>query len=278
MPPLSSYTGPAIGYILTSGQMDAEIKFVVDKGEMLAENALLLRNLKVKPEDPAKMGEHGKQLGVPLESGLAMLRNRKDEIKLKITLQGNIENPEFDMQDAVNQALAKALQFGAINYLKYALQPFGTYLAIAEVAGKAGKELTKVRLDPVILAAGEQELDETAAQYIEKVAGILNDRPGLRIEICGKAVEADRTALRDRQIEHLKEQAETKKKEDKEQAQPYEVTIPDALLLALAEKRAQQVKETLFGQYGVDHSRMYLCLPEIIATPGSRPSVDLLID
>jgi len=59
MPPLSSYTGPAIGYILTSGQMDAEIKFVVDKGEMLAQNALLLRNLEVKPEDPAKMGADG---------------------------------------------------------------------------------------------------------------------------------------------------------------------------------------------------------------------------
>jgi hypothetical protein len=282
LPPLSSYTRPMIGYILTSGQMDAELKLDVDKGEMLGVNDLLLRNLEVKPQDPAEMEELGKQMDIPLESGLAMLRNKKDEVKLNIKLQGNINSPEFDIQDVITQALAKALQFGAVNYLKYALQPFGTYIAIAEVAGKAGREIIKVHLDPVIFAAGEQELDETAVQYIEKIAGILNDRPNLRVEICGKAVEADRIALRDKRIEFQKKLDEIKKelpkKEDTGQEEKFEIAIPDAELLKVAEDRAHLVKETLFGQYGVDHSRMYLCLPEIIAAPESRPSVDLLID
>jgi len=219
---------------------------------------------------------------VALESGLALLRNKKDEVKLNIQLQGNIANPEFNLQDAINQALARAMKFGAFNYLKYALQPFGTYLAIAEIAGKAGKEITKIRLDPVAFAAGEKDLDEKAAQYLEKVAGILNDRPQLRVEICGKAVEADRTDLRERQIALLEQQKELKrnetKKEKPEQEKHDEITIPDALLQALAEKRALLVKETLFGQYGVDHTRMYLCLPEIVATPESLPLVELLID
>jgi len=281
LPPLSSYTGQTIGYVLTSGQMDAEIKTKVDKGELVGENDLLLRNLEIKPEDPAKMEELGKQLGVPLETGLAMLRNKKDEIELNMPLQGNIANPEFDFQDAINQALAKALKVGAVSYLKFALQPFGAYLAIAQVMGKAGKEITKVRLDPIEFRAGEKELDEAGSQYLEKVAGILNDRPKLRVEICGKAVEADRIALRDKQIALLEKQKELKKNDknkEEAEAEAPEIVVPDMQIEALADERAQLVKEDLSDRYGVDHTRMYICLPEIVAAPESRPLVELLID
>jgi outer membrane protein OmpA-like peptidoglycan-associated protein len=281
LPPLSSYTGQTIGYVLTSGQMDAEIKTTVDKGTISGENELLLRNLEVKPEDPARIEELNKQLNVPLESGLAMLRNKKDEIRLNIPLQGDIENPEFDFHDAINQALGKALKVGAFSYLKFALQPFGTYLAIAQVVGKAGEEIAKVRLDPVEFPAGENSLDEAATQYLEKVASILNDRPKLRVEICGKAVEADRTALRDQQIalmEKQKEQSKDGRKKKEAEADTAEVVIPDTQLETLAGERAQLVKETLANQYGVDNTRMYICLPEIVTSPDSQPQVEMLID
>jgi len=116
---------------------------------------------------------------------------------------------------------------------------------------------------------------------LEKVAGILNDRPKLRVEICGKAVEADRIALRDKQIALLEKQKELKKNDknkEEAEAEAPEIVVPDMQIEALADERAQLVKEDLSDRYGVDHTRMYICLPEIVAAPESRPLVELLID
>jgi hypothetical protein len=276
MPPFSSYTGKTIGYNVISGQLDADITMKIDKGIMDGIFDLSMRNLEVAQVDPDKMPEVDKQMDVPLGSALSMLRNKKDEINLELKLQGDITKPEFGIQDAINQALAKAMQFATLSYLKYTLQPFGTYIAIAEVVGKAGKEMSKVGLDPVLFPAGEIVLDETANQYLGKIKELLNNRPKLRIELCGRAVEKDRAALLEQRL------AAQKKAEEKagieQKASVIEITVSDEVLLDFARERAKLVKESLVKQHSINHERIYLCLPEIDETPDKKPYVELLLD
>jgi outer membrane protein OmpA-like peptidoglycan-associated protein len=247
MPPLSSYTGPTIGYNLTSGQMDADLNIKATSGEMDSSANIRMRNLEVAKVDPDKVPEIDNQMDVPLEQALAFLEDDNDEIGLNIEIKGNINNPEFDIQDVINQALGKAMKYAAVQYLKYTLQPFGTYIALAEVAVKAGKEIARVRLDPVQFAPGSSDLNETAEQYLKRVAEILANRPSLRMEICGKASEKDRA--------------------------PSEQD-----LLNLAKTRAEVIKSSLVGQYKISHERMYLCLPEILEAPEQQPVAELLIE
>ena len=275
MPPLSSYTGQTMGYNITNGQMDADLNMKIDKGQFGGNTELRMRNLEVDRQDPEKVPAIDKQMKVPLESGLAMLRNKKDVIKLDIALTGNIENPEFNFQDAINQAIAKAMTYASLSFLKYTLQPFGTFITVAQIAGKAGEKMTKIKLDSVQFAAAEISLDDTAKQYLEKVAIILNDRPKLRLEVCGKAVENDRIALQAKRVAVEKEsdKADAPKKEAVE-VEP----IPDEVLQDFARERAKLVKDSLVKDHGVSHDRIYLCLPTIDATPDKQPYVEMLID
>jgi hypothetical protein len=276
MPPFSSYTGKTIGYNVTSGQMDADITMNIDKGMMDSIFDLHMRNLEVAQVDPEKMPEIDNQMDVPLEAALAMMRNKKDEINFKLKLKDDINNPKFGIQDAINQALAKAMKFATLSYLKYTLQPFGTFIAVAEVAGKAGKEMSKVGLDPVTFTAGDIVLDATAGQYLEKVKEVLSNRPKLGIELCGKAVVKDRDALVQRRQE-VQKKVEGKGGE-KQKAAAEGITIPDEVLLDFARERAKLVKESLVDQYGVDHERIYLCLPELDEAPDKEPRVELFLD
>jgi hypothetical protein len=276
MVPFSTYAGRTIGYKVTRGQMDADIALSIAKGNIDGNFALKLRNLEVAQVDSDKVPEIDNQIDVPLGTALAMLRNKKDEINLNLELQGDTQNPEFGIQDAINQALAKAMKFAAVNYLKYTLQPFGTYIAIAEVVGKAGKEVAKIRLDPIIFPVAEIVLTESANQYLEKVRDVLTNRPKLRIELCGKAVAKDRVALMEKRQAAMKTVEE--KNGAKQGAAMEEMSVSDEILLDFARERAKLVKESLVKQHSIDHQRIYLCLPEIDESPDKEAHVELLLE
>jgi hypothetical protein len=273
MVPLSSYIAEITGYNVSSGQMDADITMKIDKGIMDGIVELRMRNLEVARLDPEKVPEIESRLEMPLGSALAMLRNKKDEIKLELELQGEIKSMEFGFQDVINQALAKAMKFASLSYLKYTLQPFGTYLAIAEVVGKAGKKMSRIGLEPLAFAAGENGLDETGGDYLEKIQELLENRPQLKIEVCGLAAAKDRTAL-------VGQVAAARGKEagengQKGKAAAGEIFIADERLLELAGERAKLVKETLTTRHAIAHERIFLCLPEIDKNPAGEPRVVL---
>jgi hypothetical protein len=235
-----------------------------------------MRNLNVAKVDPEKEPEIDAQMKRSLESDLNMLRDKNDVVNLNIILQGDITNPQFNFQDAINQAIAKAMTFGTLSFLKFALGPFGAAMTVAELASKQGKKGVMVQLDPVQFKAAEISLDETAKQYLEKVVVILNERPKMKLEVCGKAVEKDRTAL-------LAKRTAVQKEGDKKAAVPQKsetavAAVPDTVLQDFARERAKLVKDALVNEHGISHDRIFLCLPVIDETPDKGPSVELFLD
>lgn len=272
LPPLSSYTEPQLGYNLSSGHLNADISLKIDQGTIDSENQLRIKQLKLEPSNPDKMEKFSKKLSMPLDAALSLLRDKDDNIKLKLPVKGDLESPDFDIADAINQSLGTAMKFAAMHYIKLALQPYGTLISLYQAAGTAGKMMTSIRMDPVNYAPNAAVLDEAATSYLQTSLKLLTERPKLNIKICGKAGREDYAAM---------VQAQALKSGKKAAPLVKEVAqLPPEIneqLLKLARERGDAVKRYLVEQGGIDAGRLFVCHPEVDFAEESKPRAELLI-
>jgi hypothetical protein len=251
LPPLSSYSASRLGYGFKSGHLTAGIKLKIISGKIDGTSELELKNLDLAAADEGGEGGLKKltsELTMPLPTALNLMRDRSGNIRLTVPVSGDIKDPKFDIGDAINQAVGRAVKKAAIGYLKYYFQPYGTLITVAQLAGKAAK----VRLDPVIFQPGGVEPDEGSLDYLERVAGFLKDRPGVQIRLCGTAVHGE----------------------------PFKEVVKGAAtmeegLKALARERAAGIKDHLVSAHGVPPERLFVCDPEL--AEGAEGRVELLI-
>jgi len=269
LPQLTPYTVEALGYALESGHLDADSTLKINKGKIDNQNHLVIRGLKITPVDNEGREKLDSQLTVSLDTALGMLRDKNDTIKLDLPVSGDIDSPDFDISDIINTAVSKAITQGSMTYLKLALQPYGSLITVAQMAGEAAM---KVRLQPVGFEPGLVKSVGEAGSYLKKVAGIMKDRPEVNIKICGLAVAADRIALAGGTAP---KEAGSKTADSIKGGK----TVSDQQLLDLAKQRAGFVKDELVTKYGVAASRLVACRPHIDDAEDDdiMPRVDLLI-
>jgi hypothetical protein len=258
---LTSVTGYArryMGYDLTQGRLDTEAHARVIDGKLQTESKLTISKLEVQTVEPKIMKPLDDRLEVPLETGLALLRDSEDVIRLSIPVTGDVANPEFDFSDAVNTAIGNAIKNTILTTLKVAFPLGGIIMAVAESGGKAGLQLA-----PLPFAAGSAELNAAAKASLVKLAQLLKSRPTVKISICGWAVPADRAKL------DGSEKPSTEPLKDAEKT----------ALLQLGKQRATAVKDHLIKQHGIAEPRLFLCAPSIGTgtgkEAGAAPRVEL---
>lgn len=275
LPPLSSYTVPVLGYNLASGHLDADLDVKVDQGVITSENKLKLNQLKLEPSDPDKAAQFSKRLTMPLDAALSLLRDKHDNIQLKLPVAGDLQNPSFDIADAINQSLSTAMKFAAMSYIKMALQPFGTLVSIFQVADSAGKMVSSVRLDPVHFPLAESGLDGEMTAYLVNITKLLQSRPQINLKICGKATRADLAAWWKRQGKTGAGQSQAAST-DKGEASP--LSAEDTTWLhKLARERSAAVKDYLVTTGTVSAARLFICHPEIDAAKDAVARVELTL-
>jgi hypothetical protein len=249
--------------------------FKVEQGVISSDNQLKINQLTLDPSDKEKIAKFSKRLSMPLDAALSLLRDKQDNIKLKLPITGDMESPDFDIADAINQSVASAMRFAAMYYIKLALQPFGALVSIYQVADTAGKMVSSVRLDPVYFGAAGSQLDEVATAYLATTIKLLQTRPQLNLRLCGKAIVAERDALLLKQDK----QAARKKARAAQSEQGAEVLTAEERerLLALARERSIAVKNHLVKEGGIDAARLFICNPEINDKADATSRVELLI-
>lgn len=253
--PFSAYAVRKLGYQLKTGQLDAVIEVAMHQGQLAGTSKLVLRRLAIKPTNPSLMRKLTDQLSISLDGALDLLRNDEGTITLKVPFSGDLTNPEFDFSNAINQAIGKAVQQAAIGYLKYALQPYGTFIAGAELALEVGKKVFAVRVDPLLFPAGSAELGKNVAPYLQRLASVLKQHPDLQVSLCGRSSPAD--------VAVISPKARTNQKE---------------ALLTLARQRAEAVKLVLSRDFSIAAGRLFLCLPEYEEKTDALPRVDVFFD
>ncbi|MDT8404922.1 DUF748 domain-containing protein [Sulfuriflexus sp.] len=271
LPPLTSYTSGILGYKLLSGQLQADIELDIHDNQLAGESRLVLNNLSVQALTVAEKKAIDSKADLSLEAGLAMLRDKQNNIRLKLPFKGDLSDPQFDFSDAINQAIRKAVTATSLNYLKYTLQPFGSILLVADLASRIA---SAVRLEPVIFTAGSTTLDATALEYQERLTRLLEQRPQLRIKICGIATSSDEKALMEKALEAY--QAELNRRGSYESGTPVPVPeITDEQLLGLAAERADRIKTVLITRHGIGADRLFGCQPQIDPKKDAVPRVEL---
>lgn len=277
LPPLSSYTAAMLGYRLDSGELDADIALKAEAGRLEGENKLYIHQFEVTRLSPERLKALHAKATLPLDTGLAMLKDKHNTIELDIPLSGEVEELKIDPSDIINTALAKAMQQGAKTYLAAALFPFGTLLTVAHIAGE---QAMKVRLDPIVYGPGSTELDSKDREYLDKVAKVMGERPKVYIRVCGVATEADRNRLLEQAQakQAARARAGDSDKKDPPKAGAAARPITDAQLRALAKRRAAGVERYLIDTHQVKANRLIACQPELDKkAPKAKPRTELLI-
>ena len=174
--PLSPYTGRYAGYGIRKGKLALGLKYHIEKRKLDAENKVFLDQFTfgeaVDSPDATKL---------PVRLAVALLTDRKGEIHLDLPVTGQIDDPKFSVWGIVVKIVVNLL-------VKAATSPFALLGAIFG----GGEELSYLEFDP-----GMTALPGTAEAKIGNLAKVLEERPGLQLEIEGHVdVEKDTEGLR----------------------------------------------------------------------------------
>lgn len=161
---LSAYSARYAGYTIDKGTLTMNVRYKIDQGKLEAENQVFLDQFtfgeKVDSPDAT---------GLPVRLAVALLKNSKGEIDIRLPITGTLDDPQFSIGGLVWRAFVNLLT-------RVVTAPF-SFLT----GGDGGAP------DQVHFAPGSAELDDAARQQLDKLGQSLKDRPGLKIEITGHA-------------------------------------------------------------------------------------------
>ena len=251
------------GYDIQRGRLslDSRAKLVGD--ELAVENTVLVERLSLSGKAAGDKDLLGKGMAMPLDVALDLLRDSDDRIKLELPISGSLKDPKFGTGDIVRTAMQGAMQKAAMSYVKNALQPLGTIMLVAKVAGQAARP----RFEPVEFEPGNAQLTSQSQAYLDKIAKLLQERPGLSITFCGVSTQEDRAyfvAQVPLSPENVPEETLEPPKFETEQ-------------LELAKARGGSLQDYLTRKHAVDSERLFRCRPTVEAEGDLGPRAEITI-
>ena len=249
--PTTSYTIRYLGHRIKHGQLDMDLKLKADNGILDSVLKMEIHKFELEALSPEDQKELDNNMGVPVNTALVLLRDKDDAIRLELPITGDINNPDFDPTDAITQAISKSLTTAVINYYT----PFGLVTATGMMLDLA----TALRFDPVVFNPGKHELAASHYEYLDKLAKLMKERPGVYLILCGRVNSADLQAL----FPTRKVPQQSQAPAANDSAQPALKLTPQEqqALLRLATQRADGIKDYLVRAGEVAHERLIVCDP-----------------
>lgn len=251
-------TQKAIGHIIKSGQMDADLKLTATEGILDSNIGLSLYHFNIKPMSKADAEKLDNKFGMPLNQTLVLLRDKDDSIHLDIPITGDINNPEFNPMDAIVKATSKAATVTLVTFYT----PYGLIYAGGNVLFDLA---TAMNFDPVQFDAGTFELREKNKEQLDNLAKLLTEKPQIHLTLCGVTNSAD--------VSKLFPELQKNKNGDKTTLSEKQATV----LSELAHNRQTAVKNYLIKESSVAHDRLILCAPEHKADKDAVAGVEINI-
>jgi len=232
----------AIGHIIKSGQLDADLKLLSIDGQLDSKISLVLHHFNLKAKSKEDAAALDKTFGMPINQSLMLLKDKKDRIKLDIPITGDINSPDFDPTDAIIKATAKATSVTLITFFT----PYGLAYAGGNVLFNIA---TAMNFDPLIFEPGTSKLNNAQDEQLAKLAELLVERPAVHLTLCGSTNLNDR----DKMFSEIL---------DPKKAIPPLSTERMEKLKQLASERQENVKNHLVSVGKIAHDRLILCEPE----------------
>ncbi|MFU8856616.1 MAG: DUF748 domain-containing protein [Deferrisomatales bacterium] len=250
LPPLSPYSGTYLGYAVDGGQLSLDARYRIEHGKLDGENRIFIDQLAL-----GRRIESDRAAGLPVRLAVALLKDRKGEVRLELPVTGRIGDLEFRLGSVAGQALRTLFITAEASPFALLQSRFGW----AEDMGSIG------------FAPGSAELSPAEQEKLRKLAAALDDRPALRVALLGFVdPERDPDAYR-----------EALSREERMKWVPVRTVVGDPELRSLAEARAAAVRAFLVGQEQVDPARVVLksgdiyMAPSQAGTAGSRVAFEV---
>jgi len=242
----------AIGHIIKSGQLDADLTLLAKDGVLDSNLALSLFHFNIKPMSKKDAAALDEKFGMPLNQTLVLLRDKDDSIHLDIPVTGDVNNPNFDPMDAIIKATAKAATVTLITFYT----PYGLVYAGGNILFDLA---TAMNFDPVKFKPGSADIKNENKDQLDKLAKLMSEKPQIRLTLCGLTNTADWRAL----FPALKEKKNARQKENKEENNEKQLSeAHSSALTQLAQKRQINIKNYLIKESAITHERLILCAPE----------------
>jgi hypothetical protein len=174
--PVTPYSGKYIGYVIDKGQFSLDVQYFIEKRKLDSKNNIFIDQLtlgdKVESPEATKL---------PVKLAIALLKDRRGQIKLDIPVTGSLDDPEFSVWRIIIKVLVNLLS-------KAATAPFAL---LGSLFG-GGEELGYVEFD-----YGRDLLTDANVKKIDTLAKALQEKPALRLDITGYVdVERDKEGLK----------------------------------------------------------------------------------
>jgi hypothetical protein len=266
----SPYADQVIQHDVQSGLLDAKLDINIKQGQLDSVAKITLQKFRIRPA-PEKDSQYEQDLGMPLSTALSLLRDKDGSITVKLPVTGDITQPDFSLRDVIKDVMGDALKTAIINYYT----PFG----LVTVAGAAFDFITALRFQPVVFEPGTAQLDDAARAHIDEIATMLDQRPKVRLVLCGQAVLDDRIALFDIGAEEA--QAMRSALQQKGEGGPDLSKLPElsaeqlARLESLARDRTRAVKDYFLREKGINPDRLIECNPKYDPADTGKPRTEV---
>ncbi|NWG03553.1 MAG: DUF748 domain-containing protein [Syntrophaceae bacterium] len=174
--PATPYSGKFVGYTIEKGKLSFDLKYLIVKKKLDSQNNIFIDQFtfgdKVESPQATKL---------PVKLAVALLKDRKGEIKLDLPVTGSLDDPKFSVWGVILKILVNLIS-------KAATSPFSL---LGAVFG-GGEELSFVEFD-----YGSTALTETSQKKLETIVKALQDRPALKMDIEGHVdMEKDKDGLK----------------------------------------------------------------------------------
>jgi uncharacterized protein involved in outer membrane biogenesis len=170
--PTTPYAGKYVGYTVEKGKLSFDLKYLIVKKKLESQNYIFLDQLTLgdKIENP-------QATKWPVKLAIALLKDRKGEIKLDIPVTGSLDDPKFSVWGIIIKILINLIS-------KAATSPFSL---LGAVFG-GGEELSFVEFD-----FGSTTITEPNVKKLDTIVKALHDRPSLKMDIEGHVdIEKDK--------------------------------------------------------------------------------------
>jgi len=181
---LSPYTTKYTGYPIVKGTLTMDVHYLLDQDKLTAENKILIDQFTFgdRVESPSATN-------LPVRLAISLLKDSQGRINLDVPVSGSLSDPQFSIGGVI---------WGVIKNLimKAVTSPFSL---LASVVGGSSAELGYIEFRP-----GFSTLTSQSQAKLATVAKVLQDKPSLNLDICGRVDPAvDRDGLRDTMVARL---------------------------------------------------------------------------
>jgi len=174
--PATPYSGRYAGYTIDKGKLSFDVRYLMEQRKLDSTNTIFIDQLtlgeRVESPDATKL---------PVKLAIALLKDRRGQIKLDLPVTGSLDDPEFSVGRIILKIIVNLLT-------KAATAPF----ALIGALFGSGEELGYIEFD-----YGRAVLNETGLKKISTLSKALSDKPSLKVDIEGYVdPERDREGLK----------------------------------------------------------------------------------